>query len=323
MTKKKTPYSRIYQIGTCFLCQICLNCNELLSLKHCKCDLNQKVKNIKKRKSYSRVYDSKTKHKIYNKLQLSELSEANKIYSYGIDFSQKFKYSLCSICHNLMARLKKSQTKPLSINPPKTSKFNNKSNQASRLTRSKALTKIPEEINNSSDDDNDDDEVKEIDKVEFEKYPTDEEDDFDDVEQDNILDNDIEDKELGVDDEVDSDVEESEDERKEISFKLVIRRDGKNGAAKWETIYQTDFDKFMKNLYFLIQDQVDELVLRNDCIISYRHAKGSGVGTHLSDERDWKMFLKEYEKLSLHEKEMMIIANLKFKKAESNQITKR
>src|SRR5215216_3767024 len=100
----------MYQIGTCFLCQICLNCNELLSFNHCQCDLSKKIRNTKKRKSYSSVYDLNTKQKIYNELQLTELSEANRIYSYEMDFSQKFKYSLCSTCHNLMTRLKKSLT---------------------------------------------------------------------------------------------------------------------------------------------------------------------------------------------------------------------
>ena len=127
--------------------------------------------------------------------------------------------------------------------------------------------------------------------------------------------------ELDVEDEVNnSEIEESEDEHMEISFKLVIRREGKNSAAKWETIHQTNFDNFMKDLYLLIQDQVDELVLSNNCVISYRHSKGSGIGTHLSGERDWKMFLKEYQKLSSQEREMIIIANLKFK---SNKISKR
>jgi len=79
----------------------------------------------------------------------------------------------------------------------------------------------------------------------------------------------------------------------EISFKLAIRKEGKNNEpVKWEIIYKTNFDNFMRDLYSLIQNQVDELVLHNDCIISYRNAKGSGIGTHLSDERDWKMFLK-------------------------------
>jgi hypothetical protein len=282
--------------------------------------LSKKIRNTKKRKSYSRVYDLNTKHRIYNKLQLSELSEANRIYSYEIDFSQNFKYSLCSTYHNLMARLKKSQTtKTIPTNPPKTYKSNTKSYQASRLTRSNSSAKNSREINsndnnvvvdeNDDDENNDDDEVdevEEINEVEFEK---------------NLMNNEEDDGFQDIEEEVDnSEIEESEDEHVEISFKLVIRREGKNSAAKWETIYQTNFDNFMKDLYILIQDQVDELVLHNDCVISYRNSKGSGIGTHLSGERDWKMFLKEYQKLNSQEREMMIIANLKLK---PNKITKR
>src|SRR3954451_2410227 len=106
---KRKIYQREYQLGTCFLCQKCLNCDELLSFNHCKCNLNQKVKDTKKRKSYSRVYDSKTKNRIYNDLQLSELRKADKVYSYKIDFSQRFNYCLCTVCHNFMSKLRKSQ----------------------------------------------------------------------------------------------------------------------------------------------------------------------------------------------------------------------
>jgi len=64
-------------------------------------------------------------------------------------------------------------------------------------------------------------------------------------------------------------------------------------------------------------------VLCNDCVISYRCAKGVGTGICLLNEKDWKMFLKEYQNLSSREKEMMIIASLKFKKEKPNKVTKR
>ncbi|RIA99449.1 hypothetical protein C1645_811482, partial [Glomus cerebriforme] len=64
-----------------------------------------------------------------------------------------------------MARLK-SQTKKLPfINSLKTSNFCNKSNQTSRITRSKSSAKSPIKIISSSDGD----EIEEIDKEEFEK----------------------------------------------------------------------------------------------------------------------------------------------------------
>src|ERR1043166_1146744 len=328
---KKRIYAREYQIGTCFLCQKCFTCEEQLSFKHCKCDLSIKIKNTKKRKSYSRVYDSKTKNKIYNNLQLSELNKANKTYSYEVDFSQKFNYSLCFVYHNLMARLKKSQSPP--IDQSKSSKPNCKS-QTPRLTRLKL------KISANNDDDkaknqttksvksklqksivSDSDGVEEIDEVEFEKnLITNEENEVQTLKNFKTMEDIEQDIEIEYDDEVNEinnlESEESDDNDDtfmEISFKLVIKREGKNSPAKWETIYQTSFDNFMKDLYFLIQDQIDELVLHNDYIISYRHAKGSGIGTHLLDKKDWKMFLKKYQKLNSQEKEMMIIANQKFK----------
>ncbi|RIA86547.1 hypothetical protein C1645_829099, partial [Glomus cerebriforme] len=161
------------------------------------------------------------------------------------------------------------------------------------------------EIISSSDGD----EIEEIDKEEFEKNSMNK--DSEAVEQDKQLITEPEqDEALDINNEEYSEIEESENENKEISFKLVIRRDGKNSAAKLETICQTDFDNFIKDLYLLIQDHADELVLR------------SGIGTHLSDERDWKMFLKEYQRLNSNEKEM-IFADLKHKKVKSNKVSKR
>src|SRR6266498_2226982 len=285
MSKKKI-YPREYQIGTCFLYQKCFSCDETLSFKHCKYDLNIKIKNTKKRKSYSRVYDSKTKNRIYNDLQLSELNKADRIYLYEVDFSQKFNYCLCSICHNLMTRLKKSQPQL------KTFKSNHKSQP--RLTR--LIKKSKSDNNNKVEDKvpklvklklqklivSDDDEVEEINKVE----------EIDEVEfkrsqiankEDEIQENfeimeDVEqDVETEYDDEVnkvdDLEIEESESNDNtliEISFKLVIKKEGKSSPAKWKIIHQTNFDNFIKDLYLLIQDQIDELVLYNDYIILYK-----------------------------------------------------
>jgi hypothetical protein len=328
-----------YSIGTCFLCQKCLKCGELSSSRKCKCDLDIKAKSTKSRKSYSRVYDPKTKSRIYNDLQLSKLEKANETYLYEMDFSQKFKYCLCPLCHNLMARLKKNQNTKEILS--ETSKPNNKSRKkpssgSSTSTKLQKLAKSLREINNFSGDNGNEiveiGEVEVIDEVEFERNLVNDDDEQDknvemveDIVQDKDLDVDTEQDE-DLDEEDNSDIEESENEDgvlKEITFKLVLKKEGKNGAAKWETIYNTNFNNFIKDLYILIQDQADELILRDDCTISYRCEKGVGIGTYLSNEKDWKMFLKEYQNLISQGKEMMIIASLKFKKAKSNQVAKR
>ncbi len=67
------------------------------------------------------------------------------------------------------------------------------------------------------------------------------------------------DAETEYDDEVnevdDLEIEESEsndDTLMEISFKLVIKKEGKSNPAKWKIIHQTNFDNFIKDLYLLI-----------------------------------------------------------------------
>src|SRR6266545_6090185 len=157
-------------------------------------------KNTKKRKSYSRVYDSKTKNRIYNDLQLSELNKANRIYLYEVDFSQKFNYCLCSICHNLMTRLKKSQPQP------KTFKSNHKSQP--RLTRS--MKKSKSNNNNKVED-----KVSKLVKSKLQKSIVSDDDEIEEI--DNL------------------EIEESEsndDTLMKILFKLVIKKKGKSSPAK-------------------------------------------------------------------------------------------
>ncbi|CAB4406783.1 unnamed protein product [Rhizophagus irregularis] len=136
------PYERQYAIGACFLCQQCLYCESKLSITTCQCDLNKKptLKNTgrEKRNLYSRVYNPQTKHTVYNKLQLEKLVEANKFYSYDIDFSSKFNFSLCVICHNIMTRLKRKFSKNITrASSSMTSKSSSNKNLSSRSSRSK------------------------------------------------------------------------------------------------------------------------------------------------------------------------------------------
>src|SRR5581483_10528973 len=117
------------------------------------------------RNVYSRVYNSQTKYTVYNKLQLEKLEEANKFYSYNIDFSSKFNFSLCVICHNIMTRLKRKSLENTSSTSLKTCKSNCNKNLLSKskdklktLDKSNVMEKltIKEEVCEiSSDDDND------------------------------------------------------------------------------------------------------------------------------------------------------------------------
>src|SRR5262249_23513879 len=139
-------YERQYAIGTCFLCQQCLYCERNLSITICQCDLNKKptLKNTgrEKRNLYSRVYNPQTKHTIYNKLQLEKLVEANEFYSYNIDFSIKFNFSLCVICYNLMTRLKRKSSKNITrTNLSKSFRSNTNKKTSSNIVAEKLVIK--------------------------------------------------------------------------------------------------------------------------------------------------------------------------------------
>lgn len=336
MSKHNTPYERQYAVGACFLCQYCFYCENKLTFMKCECDLNKKptLKNTgkEKRTLYTRLYNPKTKHTIYNTSQLKKLKEANQTYSYNIDFSSKFNFSLCTICHNVMAKLKKKFSNSKS-NPPKSikttlkksfkpvsngsllkNKF--KSLDLDQLNSSEGLTKTIYDI--SSDDDEGEEEILIFDETS--NHESNKENDIE--EQSENMDTD---KELVTEINDNLDTEESEEEEilSEISFKLIIKQEKESSAAKWEVIDRTIFKDFKKKLNILIQNQLDRWVIYNDYIISYKLGREAGSGTQLSDERDWERFLTEYQKFSLKKKEMVILATFKSRKDDSKIDKKR
>jgi hypothetical protein len=112
---------------------------------------------------------------------------------------------------------------------------------------------------------------------------------------------------------------EEEETLSEISFKLIIKQEKESSAAKWEVINQTTFRKFRRELNLLIQNQLDAWVAYDDYVISYKLGREAGSGTQLSDERDWKRFLTEYQKSSVKKKETMILATFKSQKNDSRK----
>ncbi|GBB91187.1 hypothetical protein RclHR1_18350001 [Rhizophagus clarus] len=235
-----------------------------------------------------------------------------------MDFSKKFNYYLCSIYYNLLAKLKKS--KPLLTNQSKTPKSNqalssNKSsdhgdgykveeigvNEINKIGETDKVEETDEieQIDNMKETDEieetdevekideieETDKVEEIDEIEFERDLTTNKDKVQILEYKNL---EIVDVDVIYDlDNLEIEELDEDDMLNKISFKLVIKRE---------------------------ENQIDELVLHNNYVIIYKHVQDSGIGTHLSDEKDWKMFLKEYQKLSSNEKEIMIIASQKLKK---------
>ena len=274
MTSNNIPYKRQYTIGTCFLCQQCLYCDTKLSFIRCKCDLNIKptLKNTKKEKSnlYFRVYNPQTKNTVYNKLQLEKLEEANTLYSYNTNFLSKFNFSLCILCHNMMARLKRkllknTKTASLKTSKPLLTKRKDKSSSLDQfnsiITTKKLITK---EIYKISSDDN----------KEKESLIYDDKDEKQILEGLDKEDNITTDEEIGA--EVDDDLEAEESEEfeeeilPEISFKLIIKQKRESSVAKWGVISQVTFINFQKQLKLLIQTQLDKWVGYDDYIVSYK-----------------------------------------------------
>ncbi|EXX72108.1 hypothetical protein RirG_072390 [Rhizophagus irregularis DAOM 197198w] len=290
------------------------SCEKKLSITTCQCDLNKKptLKNTgkEKRNVYSRIYNSQTKHTIYNTLQLEKLEEANKIYSYNIDFSFKFNFSLCVICHNIMTRLKRKSLKDTRTTPLKTSKSNSKGNlklngKSKISDKSNVIKEVCEILS-----DNDDDEIYEN-KIEISE----------ELNKENIMDDPFEDT-VVTDEETDTeidndlDVKEFKETLSEISFKLIIKQERESSAA---AISQTTFKDFRKKLNLLVQNQLDKWVRYDDYIVSYKLGKETGSGIQLTDERDWIRFLTEYNKFHSKKKELVIFASIKSRKNNSQK----
>jgi hypothetical protein len=329
MSSHNIPYERQYAIGACFLCQHCFYCENKLTFVKCECDLSKKptLKNTgkEKRTLYSRLYNPNTKHTIYNTLQLKKLKEANQIYSYNINFSSKFNFSLCTVCHNVMTKLKRNSSNSKSKSTKTIIKKSSKSvsnrnlpknkSKSLDLDQSEGLTRIIYDI--SSDDNEGEEEILIFDD-EVSKHELNKENNIEGQSENTDTD-----KEIAT--EIDDNAGESEEEEtlSEISFKLIIKQEKESSAAKWEVINLTTFKDFKKELNFLIQNQLDRWVTYDDYIISYKLGREAGSGTQLSDERDWERFLTEYQKSSLKKKEIMILATFKSRKNDSKTDKKR
>jgi hypothetical protein len=287
VTCKEVPYKRIYVIGSCFLCQQCLSCQKQLLDKKCSCDSTERPPFKDKNKTriyYSRIYNPSNINKIYTSTQISKIHEANKTFSYNLDFSSKFNFSLCIKCHNLMARLKKKSGE-----------------------KEKELKEVPKE-----------------DVVIVENHATDDEEeatmqtDFD--ENTKHSEREFSEEVYEVESSEEDEDSEGNNTIPEISFKLVINQKGKNSPAKWIAIQKSIFRNFLKDLNTYIQQQLDQWVERDDYIITYKLVNDKSLGTQLADEKDWQKFLLEYQNTILRKKEMMVFATIKSNENESNKI---
>src|SRR6266498_1131874 len=291
ITRKKSPYKRTYVLSTCFLCQKCFSCQEQLLNKKCSCELTERPPFKKKnnaRNYYTRIYNLHTVNRIYTPLQISEINDANKTFSYNLDFSSKFNYSLCVKCHNLMARLKKKSVMP-----------DKKEKELKEVPKNEIIiedsTADEEEATIQTDFEEKSSENTKHGEREFseEVYGAESSEKDEDSEEDNIV--------------------------SDVSFKLVINQKGKNSPAKWLVIQKSILRNFLKDLNAHVQQQLDQWVEYDDYIVTYKQANDKSLGTQLSDEKDWEKFLLEYQNSISRKKEMMVIATIKSKENESDK----
>lgn len=113
ITEQKS-IKRDYQLGTCYICQLCLTCNKELAFNTCNCNVNEKLKSSKasksKRKFYSRVYNS-SKIDLFSQLQIDKLKECDEYFGYYSDFDGYFQVFFCTKCYSRFTKLKNNNTK--------------------------------------------------------------------------------------------------------------------------------------------------------------------------------------------------------------------
>lgn len=164
------PIERDYQLGTCYMCQLCLTCNKELAFDTCECNKVEKPKAKKakkatksKREFYSRVYNSNNT-KLFSQLQINKLKECDEYFGYFSDFDGYFQLVLCIKCHSRFTRLKNDNTKKTkkSFSSNQAFEANLDSNDSTPLPTSPSSQNITEDSIYSSSDHDDDDDITEF-----------------------------------------------------------------------------------------------------------------------------------------------------------------
>ena len=105
---------RNYQIGACFLCQLCMYCGINLTLDNCDCNKDTKpTKNNRSRVLYFQnlIYKPEKIHeKTKNTLLLS-----NQKYGYKLDMDLPRNFTLCSACNSQINRDVKVEPKKIIV----------------------------------------------------------------------------------------------------------------------------------------------------------------------------------------------------------------
>ena len=110
---------RNYQIGACFVCQLCMYCGINLILENCSCDKDIKpTKNNRSRVLYFRNLIYKPNNNIHEKTK-NTLLLSNQKYGYKLNMELPHNFTLCSACNSQINRdaktVNKEQSKIIEI----------------------------------------------------------------------------------------------------------------------------------------------------------------------------------------------------------------
>jgi hypothetical protein len=105
-------------------------------------------------------------------------------------------------------------------------------------------------------------------------------------------------------------------EKQKVSFTFIIKKaDGKSLPEKW-LIFEnvSTFEKFATQIRKCVETMMDiDNINQEEYFLTFKPAKSSGEGLELSESKDFKKFLNEYERLFRVKKEIIVIANIKKK----------
>ncbi|PKY60044.1 hypothetical protein RhiirA4_483298 [Rhizophagus irregularis] len=93
----------------------------------------------------------------------------------------------------------------------------------------------------------------------------------------------------------------------EFNFNFIIRScNEKARPAKWESFKVFTFIEFEDEILELVQNQFDTFIKKDNYIIIYKSSIHR-MGTQLIDERCWKKFLLDHQKILSSKKELFVI----------------
>jgi hypothetical protein len=325
-----SPKPRKYVLSLCYTCQKCLHCEKDSISQRCKCKKGNKTPEVKKgqqRKHYSRVFQpNNSDKKPYNSWQLKELKHNNEYFGYKIDFSEEFSFSLCPKCHGKFNRLGRKKEAKIQEEPFKTTDTVLKTPtvddallETSNVVSTSSLKTLDVGITSSKTPDVGTTSLK----TSIVIVDTPNMDSTSSLEMPNADTSSLNTPIIDVDTPSILQDEESDADSliSELKFKLILKfSDGKCYPAKWEYIVADNFHKFKDDLEILVQSQFeDQIIFQDDYIVSYKHEKENGLGTQITNVRDWMEFLKEYDHMVSSKKTLLIIITMKKKSNKRTQ----